>query len=339
MQPGLVDSYLFLFLLILYIYVLAVSNITTLHKAYLAFHSLMMIWPFCHFFMHIIPDQQFQWYFLNVAFAGLCFLGYGWFIFSLVLTKKIQKFKRTPLYLSAALSVLNAVLVTTNPWHFLFARPYNNGWTVRTYGPLFWVFVVSGLFYLIVSTTLMLRTAKLLSESNLKKQLSLCIRGILLLIFFSLLDILFNVVLYRSTQVIIPGLTSLGIAISAVCFVVTIRKYDLFRIINIAQREVIDSMATGMIVIDKDEVVLDINASATKFLKVQPGQIFDMKNLFALSEGDGLKGTFLEEYGADKTKVLQAEIKLYEGQTRHVSVNVSPVIDDEKKFFGTDYHI
>ncbi|NLI13846.1 MAG: hypothetical protein GX425_14800 [Peptococcaceae bacterium] len=168
----------------IFIYVLAVNNITTLHKVYLAFHSLMMIWPFSHLLMHIVPELRFQWFFLNLAFAGLCFLGLGWLVFALVITKKIDEQKRSTLYLYAVPSILSAVLVTTNPWHYLFAIPSGYSWTIRIYGPLFWVFALSGLFYLILSTNLMLRTARTVAESNIKKQLSLCIRGILLLIFF-----------------------------------------------------------------------------------------------------------------------------------------------------------
>ncbi len=333
MQPDWIDSYLFLFLLLLFVYVLVVNNITILHKVYLAFHSLMMIWPLSHFLMHIVPDQRFQWVFLNLAFAGLCFLGFGWLIFALVLTKKIDEIKRLTLYLSAIPSVLSAILVTTNPWHYLFTRPSDYGWTVRTYGPLFWVFAISGLFYLILSTSLMQRTVKLLSDGNMKKQLSLCIRGILLLLFFSVFDVLLNVIIYPYTKVIVPGLTSLGIAISAICFVISIHKYDLFRIINAAQREVIDSIDTGMIVLDRDEIVLDINASATKFIKTQTGQIFDIRTLLDLSEGN-LKEAFIEEYDTGKTRTWQTEIKHQDGQIRHVSINVAPVTDNKSKFLG-----
>lgn len=332
MQPDWIDSCLFLFLLLLLIYVLAANNITILHKAYLAFHSLMMIWPFSHFLMHIIPDSRFQWFFLNIAFNGLCFLGFGWLIFSLVLTKKLDEIKRSTLFMAAIPSIISAVLVTTNPWHYLFTRASDYGWTVRTYGPFFWVFALSGLFYLILSTGVMLRTVKPLSESHMKKQLSLCIRGILLLIFFSVFDVLLNVIIYPYTKVIVPGLTSLGIAVSAICFVITFRKYDLFRIINIAQREVIDSIDTGMIVLDRDKIVLDINTGASKFLEIQPGQIFDLRGFLGLTE-DSLKESFIEEYVDSKTKTLQTEIMQRDGQVKHVSINVSPV-NDKTNFLG-----
>ncbi|NLI13847.1 MAG: diguanylate cyclase [Peptococcaceae bacterium] len=134
---------------------------------------------------------------------------------------------------------------------------------------------------------------------------------------------LLNVIVYPYTRVIVPGLTSLGIAVSAVCFVISIRKYDLFRIINAAQREVMDNIDTGIVVLDRDRLVLDINASAAKFLNIKPGQIFNASNVLEIGE-----------LFNDKAKSLQTEIKRLDGQIRHVTVNVSPVTDDKDKFLG-----
>ncbi len=282
MQLEWIDFCLFLFLLLMFIYILTVSNVTILHKVYLAFHSLMMLWPICHFFINIIPDIKYQWISLNIAFFGLSFMGYGWIIFALLLTNKFNSFNKTRLCLLAVPAILSFILVTTNPWHFLFTQP-DNGWAIRTYGPLFWIFVTSCIFYLIFATTMMLYTRVFTADNNVRKQLSLCIGGIILLLIFSLLDILFNVILYP-TFGIVPGLTSLGIIFSAVCFVIAILRYDLFKIINIARREVFDSMATGVMVIDKEDLVLDINSSAATLLKMLPGQIFDINKILSLSE-------------------------------------------------------
>ena len=157
--------------------------------------------------------------------------------------------------------------------------------------------------------------------------------GVVILLIFSQLDILFNVALFPNFGVV-PGLTSFGIVISAICYVIAIHKYDLFRIATIAQREVVDSMAIGMFVIDKDEIVLDLNKSATKFLNTQAGRNFDIKELFQLSETDGLNSIFLEEYNTNKLKSLQTEVKLIKEQTLHVSINVSPVLDGKKNLLG-----
>ncbi|MDD4238073.1 MAG: diguanylate cyclase [Desulfotomaculaceae bacterium] len=327
------DFYLFCILLVLFIYVLTVNNITTLHKAYLAFHSLMMLWPICNFIINITPDQHLQWFFLNVAFIGLSFLGFGWLMFSLVLTRKFDGLKRPVFVLSVTPAVLCSILATTNPWHFMFAHSSSGGWAVRTYGPFFWFFSIYVLGYLLLSSVLIFRTAINAPESNMKKQVSLCMWGVIILIVFSQLDILFNVALFPLFGVV-PGLTSFGIVASAVCYVIAINKYDLFRIVTIAQREVVDSMAIGMFVIDKDEIVLDLNKSATKFLKTQAGRIFDIKELLQLSKTQSPNSIFLEDYNTNKLKNLHTEVKLIKEQIMHVSINISPVLDDNKNLLG-----
>lgn len=333
MQPDWLDFSFFLCLLVLQIYIVSVNHITPLHKTYLAFHSLMMLWPLCLFFLHIVPDQKIQWFLLNIAFVGLCFMGFGWLTFALALTRKINSLKRKTIYLAAVPAFICSVLVTTNPWHFLFTKPVNGGWTVHTYGPFFWVFVLSSMIYLMVAIILMVRTMSIVHDGNMKKQISLCLVGVLLLIMFSLLDVLFNNVLYPRFG-IVPGLTSLGIFISVICFAIAIQKYDLLRIINIAQIDVINSMSTGMIVVDKDEVVRDLNNSAAKILPFQAGEIFDFKRFYDFSKAEGLTGKFLAEYAVCKLKNLQAELTLRGEQTWHVAINVAPVLDRKKIFLG-----
>jgi two-component system cell cycle response regulator len=333
MQPEGIDLYLFISLLVILIYVLAVNTITTLHKAYIAFHSLMMLWPGCNFLINITHGQPIQWFLLNVAFVGLCFLGFGWLIFALLLTREIDSFEKKVLSLWAIPAVLCSMLVTTNPWHFLFVQPSGEGWAIRTYGPFFWLFVLSSIVYLIVATAFMLRTLTAVPESNMKKQLSLCVWGVILLLMFSLSDVLFNVVFFPRFGVV-AGLTSYGIITSVICFVIAIQKYDLFRIVTIAQREIIDSMTTGMIVIDNNDLTLDLNRSANKFLKIRPGQVFDMRKLFTLSPKEGLTAMFLEEYSSNKSKILQTEIMFGGEKTGHFSITVSPVFDRRKCLLG-----
>ncbi len=331
MNPELIDFILFISLLILFIYVLASSKITTLHKAYLAFHSLMMLWPACNFLINVVPERGYQWFFLNVAFVGLCFLGFGWLMFSLVLIKKTLK--KSIIYLLLVPAVLCSILVTTNPWHFLFTRPIEVDWSVRTYGPFFWLFVVSNVFYLVMSTGLMLKTMKFIPDSVMEKQLSLCIQGVVLLLLFSLADLVINVVVFPMFGVI-PGFTSTGIIVSAVCFIMAIRKYDLFKIVNIARQEVIDSMSTGIIVLDRDDIVLGLNRSAKRLVNIRPGQILDMRKTLFSPAVSGPRAVFLEQFAKEKSIDLHTDITLMGENIWHISIDVSPLLDEKKNLLG-----
>ncbi|MCG9968227.1 diguanylate cyclase [Pelotomaculum terephthalicicum JT] len=328
----MVDFYLFIILFVLFMYVLVANDITILYKVYLAFHYFLGMWPFCNFLINVIPDQQLQWIFLSAAFVSLCFLGYGWHVFSLVLTGKISNARKLYLCLWAAPAVLCSLLVITNPWHYLFARPSADGWVTRTYGPFFWLFVFFIIIYFIVGGALMVNELATVSEKNKKKQLSLCIWGVVFFLALSIADVLLNTFVLPKS-VIVPGLTSSGIVILTICFVVAIQKYDLFRIVNIARREVIDSMATGMVIIDQNEVVLDINKSAGKLLSLQPGQVFDIKKFYPHSETEPA-GLFLEDYNQKRLKKLKTEIVIRREQPRHITMHIAPVVDHKKNLLG-----
>lgn len=326
------DLVFFIALLAMFVYVLAVNNITAIHKAYLAFHSSMMMWPICQFFLYITPDQNIQWFFLNAAFWGLCFLGYGWLIFSLTLIQKINSIDRKILYLTSVPAVLCALLSATNPWHYMFAQPVNGEWITHTYGPFFWVFVICSLVYLTVASGLIFYTMKKLEKGNMKKQLSLCLWGIILLVIFCLSDVLVNVILLPG--IVVPGLTSTGIILSALCFVTAIQKYDLFRIVTIAQHDAINSMDTGMIVLDKDDIILDLNRSAANYISHRPGQVLKIEDYLEYSQNKTAASNFLEEYRRSNRNYIKTEIVFHKEFTVYITINVSPVFDSSKNLLG-----
>lgn len=327
------DVILFLVLAALFAYVLAANNITILHKAYLAFHASMMLWPLCNFLILITPDWTLQWIFLNIAFLGTSFVGYCWLVFSLAMTRRIDSMKKTTLFLAALPAVLCAIIVITNPWHYFFTRPGEGGWNcVRIYGPLFWVLVFILVIYVLAATVLMLKTRQAVEDNMLKKQLNLCLTGSLFFFIFPSIDILLNVVIF--TDRVIPGFTSTGVTLSAVCFIVAIKKYDLFRLVSIAQREIIENMAVGMVVLNNDGAIVGGNRSANQFIEVRPGRAFHLKKLFALADNKDHENSFLDNYGAGKFEKLQAEVTLGEEQKNRVLINISPVISDDKKVLG-----
>jgi len=227
----MVDFYVFVILVALFMYVLVVNDISVLYKAYLVFHYLLGMWPFSNFLINVVQDRELQWLFLSAAFVSLCFLGFGWHVFALVLTGKIKNVKKTRLFLWAVPAVFCSLLVITNPWHFLFAQPSLNGWATRTYGPFFGLFVFSIIIYFIVGGALMIYELATVSEKNKKKQLLLCIWGVLSFLALSIADMLLNAFI-PPENVVVPGLTSSGLIILAICFVVAIQKYDLFKTVH-----------------------------------------------------------------------------------------------------------
>lgn len=334
-----IDLCLFLFLLLLFVYALALSSHTVMHKAYLGFHFLMMLWPLGQFGINYAPNEFYKWLWVNIAFFAFSFLGFGWLLFSLAITEQYVYLKGKTLFVLAAPAVISAILITTNPYHYLFARPENGGWAIRTYGPFFWFFLLSTVIYVTTATVIMVRKLRTRPEQFLKKQTRLIYWGLASPLLLGLLDTLINVIFYPRFG-LIPGLTSLGMAISATCFVVAITKYDFMKILDFARREVVQNIPLGVIVLDIRFNIVEVNRAAAYYLSQYMGPL----------EGTNIKDLYLDivNFALDKNslqrfyskcmdgslKILTQEIGFRYPFRRHFNINFSSVIDDKEIILG-----
>lgn len=333
------DLYLFLVLLLLFVYAIAASSLTVMHKTYLGLHFLMMLWPAGQFAISYAPNEFHKWLWVNISFFGFSFLGFGWLLFSLAITEQYRYLKGLSLAVLAAPAVISVILITTNPLHYHFARPENGGWEIRTYGPVFWFFLLSTVIYVTSATFIMIRKMRTRPEQLIQKQIRLIYWGLASPILLGLLDTLINVVFYPKFG-LIPGLTSLGIAISATCFVVAITKYDFIKILDFARREVVENMPLGVIVLDNLNNIVEINKAAKyylgRYLDALKGT--DIRDLYFAVVGfardkDSFQGFFNECMEAP-LKILHKEISFRYPFRSHFNINFSPVIDDKGSILG-----
>jgi len=134
----------------------------------------------------------------------------------------------------------------------------------KTYGPFFWVFAAYN--YLITIIT-MINLVNGLKEKNYlyRRQLFFLFIAILLPVIANLLHV--------------SGLSPFATDITPVCFGVSaliifggIFTYRLFDIVPIARSIIIQEMKTGMIVLDNQGRILDLNPAATKMLRITSPQ-------------------------------------------------------------------
>lgn len=115
------------------------------------------------------------------------------------------------LYILAALII---VVVIANP-NGNFVLPMNGGYIERYYGPIFWLLIIFLTTSVMISLYIIYSALVSNTTQRIKKQVAHVLKGVLVLTVFILLDVFLNVVLLKSDPVI-PGLTSLGILISAI---------------------------------------------------------------------------------------------------------------------------
>lgn len=334
-----IDLYLFLVLLLLFIYAIVVSSHTVMFKTYLGLHFLMMLWPLGQFAIPYAPNPFHKWLWVNISFFGFSFLGFGWLMFSLAITEQYRFLKGKILSFLAAPAVISALLITTNPLHYLFARPENGGWAIRTYGLVFWFFLFSTVVYVVSATVIMIRNIHARPEQLIKKQVRLIYWGLASPILLGLLDTLINVVLYPRFG-LVPGLTSLGIAISATCFVVAITRFDLIKILDFARREIVENIPLGVIVLDNRNNIVEANKAAKYYLSRRLKTIkgTHINDLFiAVLNYTTDKDSFQHFFGEcmeAPLKVLKKEVCFRYPFRRHFNINFSPVIGSNGFILG-----
>ncbi|WMT43314.1 histidine kinase N-terminal 7TM domain-containing protein [Paenibacillus sp. D2_2] len=265
-----IDLVVLLLLLTLWIYIFASVTITNLHKVYLGFHFFMMFWPFCQFAIKTTEDIRLQLFYVKLAFLDLAFLAVGWLFFTLLLTGYSLNSRRRLCFAIPVPALIVTLGVIFNP-NAMFVQPLHGGFIQRTYGPFFWITAVVLVGYGIVSLYIIYQTLVSDHSPRIKKQVKQVLRGILVMVAFIWADIFINVV-HPFSQSVTPGLTSLGILLSAVFFVIAIHRDKVFNLITIAHQDIINTITLGILVLDENEMIMEINQSLPSYIDLQIGE-------------------------------------------------------------------
>ncbi|UHA74755.1 histidine kinase N-terminal 7TM domain-containing diguanylate cyclase [Paenibacillus sp. 481] len=332
--PYWIDSFLFIILFSIFIYVFAVNQITTLHKTYLAFHFLMMLWPLSQIVFHHAADEiALRDLSLLIGLMSLLALGPGWLLFTRLLTQQSYSLPHSTIYKAIAPVVVITFLMSIYPELWLTILG-SQGQYYR-YGPFFVLYVMVCAVYFVLAAVLMLRTIRTSPSATQRKQLSLLMLGMLIFIVFTLADLVNNVITYFPGQGReLFGLTSLGILLSDICFVFVIQRYRVLEIVSIARREVVDTMKEGIIVVDDDDIVLDVNRGMDSFLSVHRGEQLNMKIVVRQIPDPVEADRVWTAYYYNRYEAIETEICIETSQSRYVSLHIFPILDDKKTWVG-----
>jgi two-component system, cell cycle response regulator len=316
-----IDIIMFFLLFALFVYVFASVTITNLHKVYLIFHFSMMLWPFCQFAIKTMDNPKFQLFYLKLAFVDTSLLAVGWLLFTIFLTGQSQ-FLRKKISLALCVpTLLAAFCVIVNP-NGMFVLPLQGGYIQRAYGPLFWFIITILIGYIIVSLYIMYRALVSDKAPRIKKQVMQVLKGIMVMTAFILSDIFLNVVLAPSLPVI-PGLTSLGILLSVIFFVIAIHRDKVFDIVSIAHQDIIDTIEHGILVLDDNETVVEINRSLLPHIDLHIGDRFDMATILPKGQSGRRIELFLQAY--QQHPLERTEIELIYNDRRHINIHAAPI--------------
>jgi len=319
-----IDLILFIALFALFIYVFASVTITNLHKVYLVFHFAMMLWPFCQFAIKTTDNPKIQLFHVKFAFIDSALLTIGWLLFTILLTGQSRFLRKKISLLLFVPVIFIAIGIIVNP-NGMFVRPINGGYIERTYGPIFWMIIAIMTTYVIISLYIIYLALSSNKTTRIKNQVSQVLKGVCVLTAFVLLDIFLNVVLSHSLPVVIPGLTSLGILLSAIFFVIAIHRDKIFDILTIAHQDIIDTIGQGILVLDDNETVVEINQSLLPHVNIHIGDRFDMTVILPPDEPDSKFDVLLHTYREQPLERTEIEL-FYPNINRYITIHAAPIM-------------
>lgn len=263
-----------------------------------------------------------KYFWLDITYIGTVMVPPALFIFTLQLTNKANWLQRPLLLFMMLEPILVLICLFTDPHHGLFfaGKRVENSAVILDAGPVFWLNVVYS-YTLTLASTILIIQGFYRSSGIYRKQFGIILAGITLT--------WLNSVIFVIGLNPLPGAdnTPFSFTIAAVAFAFAIGRYHLLDIIPVARDILIEKMTDGVLVIDSQSRIVDMNPAARNLLNINT-------NLFGKPVGEAIKKWTHYEKTSSNFDQLQIEVELGGKPKKQADMQVTPIRDGSGKFLG-----
>lgn len=331
------DFSTFAVLLGLFLYLFSSSSVTVLHRIYLFLHIVFMLWPLFQFASQTTTLVSFRLFYLSASYIGLSLLGIGWFAFILFLTGQYYIIRKSRLLLLSIPALVSVIVVIWNPdGGFLDINQSVEPLKQLQHGSLYWVMIIQLVLYLSVSLVILLYKLGRKDDSiRQRKMVRTALNSVFVLSFFSITDFFVNVAYIDYFARYIP-LISVGMTVTAIYIVHAISRNKVFDIIQIVQKDVMNTMSMGIIVMDENDTIIEVNKVIKPILRIRIGDSFNPDTLASQFKNDTARQlhAFFEAQRKRPMERLEIELFLDMNHIRHVIVQSAPILNQKKRIVG-----
>jgi PAS domain S-box-containing protein len=294
--------------------------------------SLMMLilfqWGLSYILELAAPDVESKIGWATFMFAGVVATPVAWLAFALEYTGRKRWVTRSRLILLSILPLLTIGIILTNNSHGLFwtsldlAREGGFLLLKTTNGPWFWVHAAYSYILIMIGLVLIIQTLLRWPAAY---------RGQMIWILLATLTpLIANVITIFQLLPILIDLTPFAFTITGVGMAYALFRHRLLDIAPLARDVVIDGMKDGMIVLDANRRIVDINPTAKQLLGLyEDGDLIGKPIRVVLSQWPQLIQNYREVYEAED------EITLGEGEAqRWYELNLSTLRDENRLTIG-----
>jgi diguanylate cyclase (GGDEF)-like protein/PAS domain S-box-containing protein len=288
----------------------------------------LSFWSGAYALMWASTILQAQVFWLNVSAIGAVLVPFTFLIFCLYVSRN-GHFVTGKLKLLLSLEPLaGLILVWTNNYHRLaYSQPqlwrtnglYELKWSP---GPAIWADTAYAYFLIGVGLWFLVRALGQGGELH-RRQVRTILIG-------ACIPLLADLIYLSPLASYIKGfdLTPVAFTAAGMVYLFAITRQQLLEIIPIARGRVMENMSDGVIVIDLQERIVDINPAAEQFLGVTAAQVVGQKTLEVLKSWEEITRPFWDR------SEIRTEIIVSQDVNRYIDLNITPLFDSRKRASG-----
>jgi len=291
--------------------------------AFLCLISAMALWAVAYGLQIAGATEQTKLFWANVNHIAVAAVPPAWLAFALQFTGRRHLLTTRTVGALTVVSVVYVVLVWTNPQHGLIrelfgVQPVDGGSLLlidQIFGPAFWLHAVYG-YGLMTVGTLLFAQLFLWAPRVYRRQVGLVLVGAIVPM---ATNVAFHVDLYAPSGL---DLTAFSFVVTGVLFFVALYRYQLLDLVPIARESVFDTLTEGIVVVDRQNRIVDINSAAIPLLSAGGESVIgrDIEQVLPAPVGEKLATADDSEVGTEVRCVIG-------GSTRQLAVSKTSVVD------------
>jgi PAS domain S-box-containing protein len=313
--------------LMLAVIVFSFRHIQVRGARYFIYLSLSVeIWAFFVGLEYGVVEPTWKIIFGKIEYLGIATTGLTWLMFALDYSRRDKWLTRRNVGLLLVVPVITLMAVFTNELHGLLwpsITPSSNlpgANLVYAHGPAFLLIFLFNYVTLAIGTVLIIDNA-LRSRDLYRWQMIGLVTSVIIPWIGNLI--------YVSGLSPVPGLdlTPFGFSLGAIAISFSIFYFGLFDLAPIARDQLVENLLDGMLVLDLDNRVADINPKARELMKIGARRVVG-RPISDFAAALELVGPFHDVESA------QVEIQLKESLVTDIELRISPLVDENGKLAG-----
>jgi diguanylate cyclase (GGDEF)-like protein/PAS domain S-box-containing protein len=278
------------------------------------------VWALTYAIRWTAADQAIQFFWLDATYLGVVTVPTALLVFVLQFTNNTNLLTRRNVLLLAIEPTLTFILLWTDPLHGLFYAGMRSTGTILNGGPWFWInviysyainFVVLGLF----------AQAFQRAPPLYRKQTGTILIGMLIPFIGNIFS------LARLNPFPDLDITPFAFIVTGLVFAYGLFRYRLFDIVPIARSKLIESMNVGVIVVDQQHRIVDVNPAAQGILGIS-GTMIGQPSERVFDGWHDLSKTYLI------SREAHSEIITSQDHLRNFEMRSSPLFDQRRFLTG-----